>query len=191
MSPEVTQRINDRVDRVVARLDRLAVAKKAQQEREDQQAAEREIAYREQKTQYQASVDSLYHAWNQAPPVPVSDESPRRYRRRVLKDMQRHLPPGSPFSSMRLTSLPKNDDAALNIIGDKIKDAFQAALTDPATVAPGDFREIRLDDPRSGQRISSFVGRESFVKLMGSPCRQVVGGSDGLRKNSELLIRQR
>jgi hypothetical protein len=48
---------------------------------------------------------SLYEKGGHSPP-PVSGESSRRYKRRILADMQTYLPAGSPFSSVRLTRCP-------------------------------------------------------------------------------------
>jgi hypothetical protein len=182
-----TDRINAKVDRLNARIIKAEEINKAARARLDREAAEREIARREATRAIQADAVDRYHPWGASPPPPISGESAGRYRRRLLADEQRYLAPGDPFSSMRAPNLAREDSATLAVLEPRIHEAFARALTDPATVPPGELRPIHLDDPRSGARITSWVGRESFIKSMGQPCRKVVGGVDGgLRRLAEL-----
>jgi hypothetical protein len=90
---------------------------------------------------------------------------------------------------MRLSKLP-DDPNVLGAIAPRIEAAFADSYNDPATVPPGELREIPTID-HAGHRVSTFIGRESFIKSMGMACRKVTGGIEQLRKNSEMLIRQR
>jgi hypothetical protein len=191
MDAGVTERVNRAVDRLNQRIARAEAINQAARERLDRERTERDVARRERKTEMQASVDSLYHQWSESPPIPNAEDSPSRYRRRLLRNMQEHLAPGDPSSLTRAPNLSREDNAALDVIEPRVRDAFAKAVRDPQTVPEGQFREIREDDPRTGQRISSFVGRESFVKQMGLPCSYVVGGSAGLRHHAEVNSRRR
>jgi hypothetical protein len=189
MDPSTAARINAKVDEITDRIDRLAAARKAGHERLVAEQAEREIARRERRTEIQADAAALYDRWRSAPPIPVADEAPSHYRRRVLRNMQEHLPPGSPFSALRLSKLPSDRDA-LHVIAPRIEAAFGDAYNDPATVPEGTFREIK-GETTGGHKTSSFIGRRSFIADMSMPCAKVVGGVEGLRRNVDALIRQR
>jgi hypothetical protein len=188
LSPQITRRINDQVDRLHARIERAEEINALARQRLEREAADREIARRERRTAIQADAAELYSKWGHSPPIPVSGETSRRYERRVISDMQSYLPPGNPFSSLRLSQLP-DDPAAMAAIAPRIRQAFADSYNDPATVREGELREIQATD-HAGHRISSFVGRESFIRSMGLPCSKVTGGvNGGLRRNAEMNSR--
>jgi hypothetical protein len=110
----------------------------------------------------------------ETPPVPNAEDSSGKLRRKVLRDMQRHLPAGNPFSALRLKELPSDPDA-LNAIADRIETAFAQSYRDPQTVPEGALREIKSED-HAGHRISTFVGRDSFIASMGQPLSQSCRG---------------
>jgi hypothetical protein len=187
MDPAIADRINAAADRLTERIARAEQINRAARERLERDAAEKEILRRERKTAIQANAVDAYSRWGESPPTPNAEQSPRSYRKRVLRDMQRHLPAGHPFGAMRLRELP-DEPAALDVIGSRIEDAFARSYNDPQTVPEGQLREIRSED-HAGHKISSFVGRDSFISSMGAPCRKVVGGVEGLRRLTENLAR--
>jgi hypothetical protein len=185
MDPELADRINRKVDELNARITRASEIQAQAKARLEREQAEREIARRERRTAIQADAAELYQKWGSAPPIPVSDETSSHYKRRVLKDMQKHLPPGNPFSAMRLTKLP-DDPNVLGAIAPRIEAAFSDSYNDPATVPEGTLREIHGTD-HGGHKVSSFIGRRSFIHDMVAPVFKVVGGvNGGLRRNAEL-----
>jgi hypothetical protein len=186
MSPELTGRINDAYDRLSQRIMRAEEAKRRGLERIDRDEAEREAVRREEKLELMTKADESYSRWGERPPQPRSDGSPYRYWRRILKDQMRHLPPGNPFSSLRLQQLPK-DPNALDAIAPRIEQAFAASFNDPATVPIGTLREIR-GETASGHKTSHFVGRRSFIADMtDGQVKRMVGGVEALRRNAELF----
>jgi hypothetical protein len=185
--PRLTARINSMADRLTAIMDRNQEERRLVQARIDRDTAEREIARRERKAAMQADAIEAYAKWGELPPPPRADESPRRYDRRILRDQQRHLPPGNLFSSTRLSKLPDDPDA-LGAIAPRIRQAFVDSHNDPATVREGEMREIKSED-HAGHKVSTFVGRRSFIFDMSAPCRQVLGGVDGMRRQVENLAR--
>ena len=185
LDPDLADRINRKVDELNARIERASEVQAQAKARLEREQSEREIARRERRTAIQADAAEAYQRWGSAPPLPVSDESSGHYKRRVLRDMQKHLPVGNPFSAMRLSKLP-DDPAVLEAIEPRIRQAFADSYNDPATVPPGEMREIPGTD-HGGHKVSNFVGRESFIKSMGGPVFRVVGGvNGGLRRNAEL-----
>jgi hypothetical protein len=189
LDPATADRINRTVDNLHARISRAEEIHAAARERLDQARHERELERRERRTAIQADAASLYERWGFDPPTPVSDESSAHYKRRVLKDMQRHLAPGHPFSSLRLSQLPE-DREALKVLAPRIEAAFADSYRDPMTVPPGTLREIQSQD-HAGHRVSTFVGRQSFIHDMVAPVFKVVGGSGGVRRQAELNSRLR
>jgi hypothetical protein len=55
-----------------------------------------------------------------------------------------------------------------------LKPAIQKEAFNPATVPPGEFREIKRKNPANGAVLHDFIGQDCFVKLMGRPGRHVV-----------------
>jgi hypothetical protein len=184
--PETIDRINRAADRLDARLKRAEEVHAQARERLDQERASRIVAEREQKSAIQAKADELFSKFGEAPPRPIADESPRRYRKRVIHSMQEHLAPGDPFSLIRQPNLTREADATLDVLEPRVRESFAKAVHDPATVAEGTFREIHSTDA-GGHKVSSFIGRRSFIHDMVAPVFKVVGGvNGGLRRNAEM-----
>ena len=140
------------------------------------------------KAALQVKADGYYGEWARARRSRIADESASRYRRRLVRDMQRHLAPGDRLSSLRFPDLRREDDAALNALD---RNCSKRSRT-RGSRRPR--RSRRADDganrSSSGQRTVVFNRRESFIRDMGLPCRRVNGGVQGMRRNAETLIQR-
>jgi hypothetical protein len=179
--PRQVARINDIIDRLQTNIDRKMKIRQATQERLDRARAEAAIADREAKTALQAKADDSYSLWGEAPPKPLSDEGVGHYRRRLVADMQRHLPAGDKMSRTRFPGLRKEATAVLDRLEPDLVEAFKAARFDPATAPLTGERAIEQVDPHTGARTTLFNRRTSFIADMGLPCRKVhrLMGSEG------------
>jgi hypothetical protein len=180
LDPAQAERINAKCDEIAARISRAAEAQARAKKRLDREIAEREVARSERRRQLQADASERFAPHGLSPPLPRADESTGSYRRRLLRAEQKALAPGDPFSILRQPNLSREDPATLDVLEPRVHEAFAKAVNDPMTVPEGQLREIKSENA-AGTKISTFVGRESFVKSMGLPCRKVVGGVEGLR----------
>jgi hypothetical protein len=167
----LTARINAKVDELNTRIAKAESLNKAAKDRLDEERAERLIRTNERKRQMQVQADELFSQHGAAPPVPISDESSSSYRRRCIVEMQKRLAPGDPFSLLRQPNLVREDRATLDVLEPRLRESFVKAV--PNTVAPGELREIRSTDA-GGYKVSSFIGRQSFIHDMVSPVFKVL-----------------
>ena len=89
--------------------------------------------------------------------------------------MQKRLAPGDAFSILRQPNLSREDRATLDVLEPRVRESFAKAATDPNTVPEGTLREIRSTDA-GGYKVSSFIGRQSFIHDLVSPVFKVIGG---------------
>jgi hypothetical protein len=179
--PAQTERINRKVDELNARIERAAEVQARAQARLDREIGEREVARAERRRELQVAAVERFEPHGLSPPLPRADESAVAYRRRVLKAEQKALAPGDPYSLLRQPNLSREELPALDVLEPRVHAAFAKAASDPNTVPLGELREIKSEDA-AGAKVSTFIGRESFVRAMGLPCRQVVGGLAALRE---------
>lgn len=118
----------------------------------------------------QARVDSIYRAsTGKGAPAPMAGESLGKYERRLHRGLKSFSDTWSKIDIDKIT-----DDAALSPIFAQIRhdaDVYSRAPTDLAT---GELREI-VNVDRAGRRISTFVGKDTFIKGMSRPPMFVTG----------------
>jgi hypothetical protein len=94
------------------------------------------------------------------------------YRRKLLRSARDHLPSSHP---LHITGIDRH--MPMDVVETwerQIYPACRATGLSNDSVPPGQMREVETRDPRNGQRIINFLGKESFVKAMGRPGRQVI-----------------
>jgi hypothetical protein len=173
-----------------AELDRLKADHAANQARLREAEADRVARIRESQRELQASVDPVYQRWGMATPAPRGDEGYHDYQKRVLRDMQRHLPADSGFTRDKLDVRPL-ESGPLRAFTPGIVKAFNDALYDPRTVPYGEMRPITEVDGYSGLRTTEWVGRRSFIADIAQAPRRVRGGLNAIRETAMLLLKQR
>ena len=118
----------------------------------------------------QARADAVFSAFGKRAPRPLDGETLPRYRRRLASALKAHSPE---WQDVNLTAMV--DNTAFDVIEKRIyADALHAA-NHPTDVEAGDLREITTVNPTTGQRMTRFAGKSTFIVGMKSPVRRVVG----------------
>lgn len=114
----------------------------------------------------QARADTVYMALGKRASRPMSGETLHAYNIRLTREVQKHSPK---WGKTELHRLPA--DTLATIQSDVYADAVIAARN-PDDVEAGTLREIITPDS-SGRRISTFVGKGTFIGAMKMPSRRV------------------
>lgn len=118
----------------------------------------------------QARVDSIFRAaTGKGAPMPMNGETLGRYDLRLHGLLQ-------PFSTKwKGVDLRKVPGDALPVIFDQVRADADVYSREPTDLAVGQLREVVNIDARTGQRMSTFVGKDTFIKGMSRPPRYVTG----------------
>jgi hypothetical protein len=133
------------------------------------------IGDEEAMTRDQQYADEAFGAWSRRAPHPRSREDRTTYRQRLCSAASAYLAPDHELRGVRL------DDASSKVTGiffEKFMSAMKAAARDVDTVPPGELRRIEQIAP-TGHKVTTFVGRRTFIDDHHRPCRRVVGWGDG------------
>lgn len=117
----------------------------------------------------QAKADTAFMAFGKRAPRPMEGEMLLRYRKRLATVLK----PYSPMwrdPQIKFSELP---DATFNVAETQVYADAIAAAASPNDLAEGELRPIVRKD-HAGREITTFVGKESFVKGMGHPNRMRV-----------------
>lgn len=114
----------------------------------------------------QARADSIYQAHGRSAPAPLQGEDLSAYRRRIASDLKGHSDTWKAVDVMAIA----DDVAFTNIETQVYADAMSAALN-PIDLPEGQLREVTTTDRRTGQRITTFKGKRSFVLDFARPRR--------------------
>jgi hypothetical protein len=105
-------------------------------------------------------------------PTPVLGQNVTDYRRETDRQIKRaFLPPIHPLYKVQYRAL---DNAALDAFEPQLLKAAADEAYNPATVDPGQLRQINKRDEYGVLKEVQFIGPESFVKQMGRPGRRAV-----------------
>jgi hypothetical protein len=115
----------------------------------------------------QARADSVYMGLGSRAPAPMVGETVAAYDLRLTKGVQKH---SQRWNKLDLAKLPGD---ALGIAREQIFVDADIAARSPDDVAYGTLREINRVDPATGQRMTTFVGRGTFIGGMKQPVRRV------------------
>lgn len=116
----------------------------------------------------QARADSVYMGLSKRAPQAMTGESLSAYNLRLTRGVQAH---SSKWAKTELHRLPAD---VMTTIQDEIYADAQIAARNPIDMQPGTLREIRHEDPSTGQRSTTFVGPDTFIMSMKRPSRRVV-----------------
>jgi hypothetical protein len=156
----------------LARIDaRITRAESEQRDARERERATHRLEEQHAMRQHQVHVDSMLEPWGSRAPAPIEGQSLDSYRRTTLELARRKLP--EDHQLRRVDPYAIADDATLGIFERQIFPAARAAATDPATVPPGEFREIKETDA-NGLTATRFVGPQSFIHAFTLPAKRVV-----------------
>jgi hypothetical protein len=94
-------------------------------------------------------------------PEPVLGETVNNYRRETLRTIKRtFLPQNHDLYKVNYRGLKAD---ALDVFEPQLLATAKVEAFNPATVKPGEYREIIKRDPRNGYAEHQFIGPRSFV----------------------------
>lgn len=118
---------------------------------------------------HQARADGSYISLGSRAPAPMVGENLLAYRTRLARGLQKHSPD---WKGVDLGKLPPE---ALAVAEHKIYADADIAARSPDDMEVGTLREINKVDPSTGQRMTTFVGKGTFIGGMKRPSRRVIG----------------
>jgi hypothetical protein len=159
-----------------ARIDRLQ--RREDRARADAIAAKQARADAERRRAHNRSLGRLtlirevfaLHGFNVRAPEARADELEPEYLRRMCNLGKQFLPINDELYKLSFSRIP---DESLHVFANQLAERVKAAPYDPSTVEPGKFRKVDSADRDTGQRITTFVGPESFIKAMSVPGRKL------------------
>ncbi len=135
-----------------------------------QTAADRDSRDEAEKADIQARADSVASAFGERSPRALSGETVRAYRNRLAGRFQRFC---DEFKDIDLGKVA--DEKVFAGIEKRIySDAMAKASTVLNDVPDGRLREVTKVDPSTGQRMTTFHGRGTFIRQLTMPSRRVV-----------------
>jgi hypothetical protein len=126
-------------------------------------------------TQDQQYADASFEVWGRRAPHPRSRETRIDYRARLCRDASAWLPADHELKHVRVDGM---SGKATGIFFEKFLSAMKAAARDADTVPPGELRRIERVAP-TGHKVTSYVGRRTFIDAHHQPNRRVIGWGDG------------
>ena len=117
----------------------------------------------------QARADSVYRALGSEAPGPMGGEKLAAYQIRLARGLQKH---SKQWTGIELHKL---EPAAFAIAAQQIRNDAEVYARAPDDIEPGQLREINSVDRTTGQRMTTFVGKGTFIGQMKRPSRRVVG----------------
>lgn len=125
----------------------------------------------DRRQQWQSYIDEKLRDVGVRAQAPATDQTAAQYLRAVGRNLKYgHLTPSHELYQVPFDKNLPND--VLYRLMPQLLDAVKQARNDPSTVEPGEFREIKTTDPRTGYTETRFVGPESLVKRMTNPGRR-------------------
>jgi hypothetical protein len=126
----------------------------------------------DQSRKWQAYYDDKLRDIGMRAPEPTLGKTVTDYRRETDRLIKRtFLPPIHPLYQVQYRTLAPD---ALDAFEPQLLKAAADEAYNPATVDPGQFRQINKRDEYGVLKSVDFVGPESFVKAMGRPCRRAI-----------------
>lgn len=119
----------------------------------------------------QARADSVFQAFGKRAKRPLDGETLTGYRRRMCNELKQH---SKAWKDSDLAIISADAKTFESVEAQIYADALVAAKH-PADLEEGSLREIVSVDPITGQRMSTFVGRSTFIAQMKRAPRAVVG----------------
>jgi hypothetical protein len=201
---------SDRVDQAIQRINRMTersnsaaarvsdyLDQKIAAEQRETESAKR-MAVREDDTKCQMLANDFnadYRSFNVETPAPRPDEWSADYERRLLRGLQRRLAPSHELSTAGMGRIDEAPPNLMKMFEPRLRAAAAAEARRPSVenLPPaGQFLERRSVDPKTGEAVTNFWGRTSFIADMGRPGRRVVGfrTPHGLLDSNGLPVRE-
>jgi hypothetical protein len=118
-------------------------------------------------------------------PQPTLGQTVNDYRRETLRTIKRtFLPQNHDLYKVNYRGLKAD---ALDVFEPQLLATAKVEAFNPATVEPGQFREIVKRDPRNGYEERQFIGPRSFVYDMKRPGRRTTLRQ--MQETAERLLR--
>jgi hypothetical protein len=168
-----------KMDRLDALLDQRLRREEAEQARADASLEDarrqRQRANAEARREIQATYADAYRSFGTEVPAPVDDESPTAFRKRLFNRLARKLPPDHDLAQLRADDLGSQPIVFDNFETELIKAATAEGQRPSIDNLPDDGSLVarHRTDSATGERMTEFFGRRSFIADMGRPGRQV------------------
>jgi hypothetical protein len=129
----------------------------------------------EARTEIASLYADAYRSFGSEPPMALDDEPPSRYRARLFNRLVRRLPQNHEWSSTRADDIPAGP-AMDNIEAMVIAAALLEGQRPSQENLPpsGELISRNRVDAATGERMTEFFGRESFIKSMGREGRKLL-----------------
>jgi hypothetical protein len=169
-----------KMDRLDALLDQRLRREEAEQARADASLEDarrqRQRANAEARREIQATYADAYRSFGTEVPAPVDDESPTAFRKRLFNRLARKLPPDHDLAQLRADDLGSQPIVFDNFEIELIKAATAEGASPSFENLPDDGSLVarHRTDSATGERMTEFFGRESFIKSMGREGRRVL-----------------
>jgi hypothetical protein len=183
--PESAQSTIEKINRTNERIDRMLNARadsyNSEAERERRDTMRR---HADRCTAHQARYDSAFEPFGKRAPQAAADAFPPDYRRDLFRVGQSMLP-----SDHELAGVDPHDEIGPSAIAAMEAQLLQA-LREQAENPTGDNRADSVNDPRArrvvvdpdtGQRVTHYIAKRSFIRDFAAPVRHVLRISDGKR----------
>jgi hypothetical protein len=168
-----------KMDRLDALLDRKLAAQEADQARADasledaRRAKMRDNA--ESRRLIAQTYDDAFRSFGVTTPEPADDEAPSAFRKRLFNRLARKLPSDHELASIRADDLGSQPIVFDNFETELIKAATAEGQRPSVDNLPDDGSLVarHRTDSATGERLTEFFGRRSFIADMGRPGRKV------------------
>jgi hypothetical protein len=176
MSTAALQSQMERLDRIINRRlgEEGAALKRADASLEDARRAKmRDNA--EARRLIAQTYDDAFRSFGVTTPEPADDEAPSAFRKRLFNRLARKLPPDHDLAQLRADDLGSQPIVFDNFETELIKAATAEGQRPSIDNLPDDGSLVarHRTDSATGERMTEFFGRRSFIADMGRPGRQV------------------
>jgi hypothetical protein len=118
----------------------------------------------------QERADEAFQPWGMRAPAPVLGVDPDEYRRDLLIKAKKLIPGDNELRHVQVRQLPRD---ALAQFEDMIYPTCRSTAYSADSVPDGEMRQV-VERDSNGLKMIRWIGKESFVKQMGRPCRRVL-----------------
>jgi hypothetical protein len=144
----------------------------------EEQLLDQELDKRQRRANVEAQAwwDPPYQKLGTRARAPVEGEDHWQYRADTAMKAKNELPVTHPLNrNLQLRKLARQDNkTAFRNFERQIHDAFDVYVVSADSVPMGGLREV-VTVQDNGQKLHTFLGKESFVKAMARPGRRVLG----------------
>jgi hypothetical protein len=120
--------------------------------------------------------DDAFRSFGVTTPEPADDEAPSAFRKRLFNRLARKLPPDHDLAQLRADDLGSQPIVFDNFETELIKAATAEGASPSFENLPDDGSLVarHRTDSATGERMTEFFGRESFIKSMGRDGRKLL-----------------